>query len=64
MGEGSSRAGPEISGLSVAFNDLCSEGLMSAMEDTAAAPSAGLKAPRRHLKLKSNHRTTRYTTPF
>lgn len=60
----SSRAEPEIAGLSVAFNDLCSEGLMSAMEDTAAVPSAGPKALRRHLKFKNNRSTMRYAKTF
>lgn len=40
----SSRPRQEIPGLSVVFNDLCSEGLMSAPGYTAVTPYTGLKA--------------------
>lgn len=74
---GGRAAGPsEIPGLSVLFNDLSSEGLLSDTGHTAAAPSTDLKAQtaavqtffplalRRHVKFKSNYLTARYAKTF
>lgn len=66
----------EIPGLSTVFNDLSSEGLLSATGHTAAAPSTDLKAQtvavqsffplalRRQVKFKSNYLTARYAKTF